>query len=617
MSSQEVLTKFKADDRISKAFKAMGRNGKKFGKSTEQAFKKASRQANKFSKITKGILAASAIQKSMALASQGVSTVVRSFIDFDDALFSAASKFSDVDLETKKGKQTFIELGKAARETGRLTEFTAAQAASGLNFMALAGRNAQQSMAALPGLADLATAAGVDDFARIVDIATDTMGAFGLSVKDAAQFTINLNRVSDVLAKTQATSNTTVEQLFESIGKGGVVLKNAGQSIESFAALSGIMANSTLKAGEAGTQLRNIMLRLANAPKTAQKEMKKLGISFKDSNQNFKDVIDIIAEFERATKGMGTAQRAQSLAIIFGNRAITGTTLLLEAGSKALKKYRQSLIDSGGTAKRIAAIMRLSLGNRLKALGSAATEVGFKILSAFKVNGVNSIAAMTVALRDLDVKPFIEGLKTAVQFTMDLVTATQSLFIILRPLIITIFAYKAALIATALVAGGYAKIVTIFALLRSGTLAATAAQWLFNLALTANPIGIIVVAVTALIAVIAILMTDWNAVADAFVSGGSAIMRIFSTMINAVKVLTGFGGGVLAKALGVGTDSAANSVPGAPGSGVFAPPNKREANANAQKFEGLLRFENLPEGAKFEQKSFGAPLIDVQGLGAG
>jgi hypothetical protein len=49
------------------------------------------------------------------------------------------------------------------------------------------------------------------------DIASDAIGAFGLMTKDSTQLAINFNRINDVMAATMTRSNTSMEDLFESI----------------------------------------------------------------------------------------------------------------------------------------------------------------------------------------------------------------------------------------------------------------------------------------------------------------------------------------------------------------------------------------------------------------
>ena len=65
------------------------------------------------------------------------------------------------------------------------------------------------------------------DFARAADIASDALGAFGMNSDDPIKKSENLNRIMRVMAKTANMTNTNVEQLFESIKKGGPITAQA------------------------------------------------------------------------------------------------------------------------------------------------------------------------------------------------------------------------------------------------------------------------------------------------------------------------------------------------------------------------------------------------------
>jgi len=99
-----------------------------------------------------------------------------------------------------------------------------------------------------------------------------------------------------------------------------------------------------------------------------------------------------------------------------------------------------------------------------------------------------------------------------------------------------IVAYKVAVGAVSLVQNAWAVIQGI----------CTAAQWAFNVALSANPIGIIIVAIGALIAIGVALWMNWDsvcawcksafqAVGDFFVSVGNGIASFFTGLWNGIS----------------------------------------------------------------------------------
>ncbi len=589
MANFAVSTRFTGKDLISKTFARMGKNADRFGNKSSKAFKQANRSASRFRDITKGILAASAIQKVLGGLKQGVSAVTTEFIEFDGAIVSAAAKFKDVNLATAEGQKRLLELKKAARETGAATQFSAGQAASGLDFLAMAGFNASQAIAALPGVVNLATVANVD-LARATDIASDSLGAFGLMTDDATQLQKNFTRVNDVMALTMSRTNTNMEDMFEAVKKGAPAFTSSGQSLESFNALIGVMANSGVKGAEAGTQLRNVMLRLADPTKKAQEALDAMNIGTKDSRGNFRDVVDILGDFEKGLKGMGTQQRAATLSTVFGARAITGVNILLQEGTDSIAAFRGELENSAGASQKMADIMRTSLGNRLKSLSSAAIEFGFKIFTAFEKRGAGAIDKLTEAVRNFDPQPIIAGFNFAFK-------AASSLFNVLKffgPELLVIvggfLTYGAVLkglaIGNAVI--GFLSLLT--------TLKSTAGVMvLLNAAMTANPVGAVIMGVTALVALLVFLEKKLNvltAVWEGIKAIGQGVGKFFIPGFGESEGTAGAGGGA----------------------GPVAP-NRAEAAAQQVAFKGQLNIAGAPAGSTAEGATKGAPPIDMVMLG--
>jgi len=395
--SFSVSTTFKSKDRMSKTFDKMSGRAKAFGG------------------VLKGVLGANVIMKGVQLLSRGLRAVGSEFVAFDQAIISASAKFKGLDMTTEAGIKTFELLGETARDIASKTQFSAGQMAEGLDFLAMAGFTAEQAMASLDGVVNLATVANID-LARATDIASDSLGAFGLMTEDAEQLQINFTRQNDVMAATMTSTNTSMEDLFESIKKGAPAFTAAGQSMETFNALTGAMANSGIKGSEAGTSLRNVMLRLANPAAEAAELMDQLGIVTQDSQGNFLDVIDIIGQFETATASMGTAQKTAALSTVFGARSVTGINILLQEGTENLRSFRTELENSTGASLEMANVMRGSLQNRLASLKSAAIEVGFQFFDAFKGDIGNAIEFITDKVRNIDLKPVTDAIRTVISF---------------------------------------------------------------------------------------------------------------------------------------------------------------------------------------------------------
>ena len=161
------------------------------------------------------------------------------------------------------GKTTneIAELRDYAKEMGASTAFSATQSAEALNFMALAGYDANTSMKMLPNVMNLA-AAGSMELARASDMVTDSQTALGLSLDETEVLV-------DQMAKTSSKTNTSVSQLGDAMLTIGGTAKNLSGGTKELNQVLGLMADNGIKAGEAGTHLRNIILAMNPTTKDA------------------------------------------------------------------------------------------------------------------------------------------------------------------------------------------------------------------------------------------------------------------------------------------------------------------------------------------------------------
>lgn len=107
---------------------------------------------------------------------------------------------------------------------------------------------------------------------------TDAMNQFGAPAEKAGQFI-------DALANGALFGSAEIPQVTEALLKFGAVANTTNVSLEESTALIEALAEKGLKGAEAGTALRNVMLKLSAPdalPKEAQERLKALGISFED-----------------------------------------------------------------------------------------------------------------------------------------------------------------------------------------------------------------------------------------------------------------------------------------------------------------------------------------------
>ena len=382
--------------------------------------------------------------------------------NFDKSMANVAA------LSGATGKELEM-LRDKAKEMGSSTQFSASEAADALGYMALAGWDANQSAEALDGVLNLAAASGMD-LAKASDMVTDYMSAFNMETKDSAYF-------ADLLAYAQANANTNVEQLGEAFKNSAANMNAAGQDVETTTSLLAMMANQGLKGSNAGTALSAVMRDLTAKMKDGAIQIGETSVEVMDANGNYRDMTDILRDVEAATDGMGDAEKAAALSSTFTADSIKGLNLILNAGVDDAAAFEEELRKSGGTAEETAKIMNDNLGGDLTALNSKLEGVQISIYEKFEPalrSGVDVLSAL------LDAVNFV------VDHSGEFISAIGAMGA-------GIAAYVAYTTALKVMEGGFMALTVV-------QKAVTAAQWLMNAAMSANPIGLVVAAVAALVA---------------------------------------------------------------------------------------------------------------------
>ncbi len=635
MPDYAVSTAFTAQDKFSKQFMRMEKSAGKFGRTATSSFGKASRAGIGLKSVMGGILAAGAVQRGIGLMNQGMGSVVRQFVEFDDAIMAAGARFTDIGPNAKNFQGQLEAIKKSARDAGATTEFTAAQAAGALDFLARAGFTSADAMGSLGSMINLATATG-EDFNRVADISSDLLGAFGAGFDKNISKVEKLNRLNDVLVKTTNSANVTVENMFDTMKQVGPVATGVlGASLEEVAALTGVLGNSGIKGSDAMTALKNAYLRLAAPVGEGADILKKLNITLDDGEGGARKMTDVMAEMGTKLKDLGAIPGAEILDAVFGKRAIAGGKNIIDNIAN-INAFEQSLLSAAGTSQKTAEIMRKSWGNRLKSLGSAATELGFKFLDAFSVDGKSGIESLTASLRAFDMKPIIDGMKT-------FIGTIQFLHNMLKPFYGSILIVVGGLTAysvimkTIMALQAAKAFFTFISVLR----AVTGAQTLLNLAMIANPIGAVVAGITAAIAIGYLLVKNWDLVKQSFQAMSDAILgnRFFTGMallfapwfaipaliIKHWEPIRAFFDDLAQKAeavaniFGAQQESqvqASTGIQGMRGMRGVVPPNRQEEQARRSTFSGRIDIGGAPEGTTVESASTGGAGIDMALLGA-
>ena len=264
---------------------------------------------------------------------------IQTGMGFDTAMSQVAATMG-------KTTDEIAELRDYAKEMGATTAFSATQSAEALNFMALAGYDAETSMKMLPNVMDLAAAGGME-LARASDMVTDSQTALGLSLEET-------ETLVDQMAKTSSKTNTSVSQLGDAMLTIGGTAKNLSGGTAELNQVLGLMADNGIKAGEAGTHLRNIILAMNPTTKDAKEAFDELNFSAYDSQGNLREMTDIFGELSEKTADMTSQERQDIIGKMFKVTDIAAVNALLDTNAERWDEVAGAIDGASGAAEAMA-----------------------------------------------------------------------------------------------------------------------------------------------------------------------------------------------------------------------------------------------------------------------
>ena len=246
------------------------------------------------------------------------------------------------------GVDEIQNLTAVAKEMGSTTKFTATQAADALNYLALAGYDADKAAEVLPSVLNLAAAGGMD-LAYASDLVTDAMAS--LNIEASKQ---NVDEFGNKLAMAASKANADVSQLGEAIlTVGGTAANLKGGTTELTTAL-GLLANVGIKGAEGGTHLRNIILSLQSPTDDAAKMLDALGIAVYDAQGNMRGLDEILSDLAATMDGMTQGQKDSVLNQLFNKTDIAAVTGLLAAQGEQWDSLAAQIDSADGAMERMA-----------------------------------------------------------------------------------------------------------------------------------------------------------------------------------------------------------------------------------------------------------------------
>lgn len=427
---------------------------------------------------------------------------------------ASVNKFAEVDAQIRMAgavagatldefdalKQATIDLGSnSTKSMGEISESFTELAASGFVV--------NDAIAAMPGIIKASEASG-ESLALAAENVSAALNIWSLEAGEAG-------KVADILTMSANVSAAGIADLGQALKFAGAPAAALGMDLSEVSAAIGAMVDSGIDGSSAGTSLRAALLALNNPAKTQEKIMKGLGFSIRDASGEAKSLVDIVADMTKATEHMTAADRLATVGKLVGTEAASGFLALMSRGPEELQTMTDALRDSAGIAEETADQINRGLGALFKSIGSKTEALMFQVGEALApfasrlaetiVNiDFSSIVASAEKLSQSlgnvydGIKANWTDIKGVLKFAATAVVGLTAAFV----------AHKTILMGMAI----YSTITTLIGAYRAGTLLATAAQLGFNTAMFANPVGLVIAGVSALIGIITVLALNWDTV---------------------------------------------------------------------------------------------------------
>lgn len=470
------------------------------------------------------------------------------------------------------------QISEAALRIGKDTAYSATEAASAMEELVKAGISVDD---VLNGAADatvaLAAAGGVD-LPTAATIAANAMNQFNLGAEDMVG-------IVDKIAGAANASAIDVGEFGMSMSQVGAVAQLAGLSFEDTSLAIAAMGNAGIKGSDAGTSLKSMLMNLQPTTEKAATTMQELGLMteegtnlFYDQEGSLKSLNDISALLASGLDGLSEAQKTAALEAIFGSDAIRAAAIVADTGAEGFTELAAAM-DKTSAAEVAATRMDNMKGSTEALMGSLETlwiTVGQQIIPAIRDmvdqisgaidwylqldqglrNNIQSFALFAggALLAFGAIIKIVQGLQTARGVILAMTGATGLLTAATTAQGVAQGKSLAQQVASTavLVATKAAQIATAAA-----TGIATAAQWAWNAAMTANPIGLIIAAVVALVAAIVWFFTQtelgqqiwsnfmtflqeaWTNIASFFTTVWEGIVSVATTVWNGIMDVIG------------------------------------------------------------------------------
>ena len=505
------------------------------------------------------------------LVANGIRELVQGFKDVSKYVFSTGMDFEEAmdKVQSISGATSdeMVGLTAKAREMGKKTKFSSAEAAEAFSYMGMAGWKSGQMIAGIDGVMMMA-AATFTDLGEASDILTDALTGFGESAEEASRY-------ADILTATATNSNTSVTGMGEALKYVSPICKTLGYSMEDTAIAIGLMAQSGVKGSQAGTALRGAFTHMTKDTDSVALAMEKLGISLTDNNGevyslkemmdqlrakiggvdvelvdadgNLREDDDVMKDLRKSTSDLNKVEQIKAASTIFGTNAMTGMLAIINASNEDYQKLSTSIntcttsYGGMGDAAHACETATDNLKGDVINLRNQFDDVSLDAYNKFETPMRNAVQNIKKAFEREDLKNVVMKIAESMGNFIEkasakipaLVTHLLNLGRMLKENKELIIAVGAAM-ATYFVVGKILVVTSAVTKLINSMKMLGAIQ---AIVAATNPFTLIAIAVAALVGVFVLLWQKCEGFRNFWINAWEAIKTVVKTVVDAIKTL--------------------------------------------------------------------------------
>lgn len=422
------------------------------------------------------------------------------------------TQLADLSAITKVTGKALDEIGDKARVTAK--QFggdAAAQIESYKVILSRLGPEIAQSPKALDNMGksvQLLSKTMQGDALGAVDALTTAFNQYNVSLEDPVEASKSMSRMMDIMTASAQVGAAEVPDIAASLKVAGLAAKNAGLSFEEANAAIQVLAKGSIVGAEAGTALRNVLAIMSRGefmPKAAAEALEAAGVNIKKLGDNSLTMAERLNELKKIQGDTALVSK------VFGMENQNAATQLLQ-NIDLLEDWTGKVAVSGTTMEMASVVMNTH-EERMKRITAAFKDFGIGVFNATK-----------------DFLPFIQTSVMMLAYSSQLVpgitllsTAFTGLIGRLKLATVSTFGFLQGLVMTGAASLATAGRIALTGLAAAGTfvtgiISSTAAMVGLNIAMWANPIGLIIAGFVAVAATIGgaiyLIMEYWTEISD-------------------------------------------------------------------------------------------------------